>query len=221
MDTLVLTASARDTGKKATKATRLAGNVPCVLYGPHTEPVHFAVPTLALRPLIHTTEQHRVTVNVGGESLDAILKEVVFHPVTERPWHVDFQALTAGETFTTTVPVVLVGTPEAVKDGADLAQPMNGVELRALPKDLPGSIEADVSALQIGDSLHVRDLTVPEGVEILTDGDLTIATLQMSTLGADIEEADAELAEEQAAEYSEEHPETAEDADDVPATEQE
>ena len=100
----------RETGKKAAKATRKAGLVPCVLYGPHTEPVHFAVPTLSLRPLIHTTEQHRVTVNVGGDSLDAILKEVIFHPVTERPWHVDFQALTAGEMFTTTIPVELVGT---------------------------------------------------------------------------------------------------------------
>ena len=138
MDTLTLTATARETGKKAVKATRKAGLVPCVLYGPHTEPVHFAVPTLSLRPLIHTTEQHRVTVNVGGDALDAILKEVVFHPVTERPWHVDFQALTAGETFTTTVPVELVGTPEAVRDGAELAQPIHQVEIRALPKDLPG-----------------------------------------------------------------------------------
>ena len=221
MDTLVLTASARDTGKKAAKATRAADLVPCVLYGPHTEPVHFAVPTLSLRPLIHTTEQHRVTVNVGGASLDAILKEVVFHPVTERPWHVDFQALTAGETFTTTVPVVLVGTPEAVRDGADLAQPIHQVEVRALPMNLPGSIEADVSAMEIGDTFHVSQLELPEGVEVLTDGDLVLATVSMSTLGADIEEADAELAEEQAAEFAEEHPENADDADDVPATEQE
>ncbi len=217
MDTLVLTATPRDTGKKAAKATRTAGLVPCVLYGPHTEPVHFAVPTLALRPLIHTTEQHRVTVNVGGESLDAILKQIVFHPVTERPWHVDFQALTAGETFTTTVPVELVGTPEPVRDGAELAQPIHQVEIRALPKNLPGSIEADVSGMEIGDTFHVSQLVLPEGVEVLTDGELVLATLTMSTLGADIEEADAELAEEQSAEFAEEHAD--DDADDVPATE--
>ena len=200
MDTLILTATERETGKKATKATRVAGLVPCVLYGPHTEPVHFAVPTLALRPLIHTTEQHRVTVRVGGQSLDAILKEVVFHPVTERPWHVDFQALTAGETFTTTVPVVLVGTPEAVRDGAELAQPIHLVEIRALPADLPGSIDADVSALAVGETFHVRDLVLPAGVEVLTDGDLVLATVSMSTLGADVEAADAETAAEQSAE---------------------
>ena len=199
MDTLILTATERETGKKATKATRVAGLVPCVLYGPHTEPVHFAVPTLALRPLIHTTEQHRVTVRVGGQSLDAILKEVVFHPVTERPWHVDFQALTAGETFTTTVPVVLVGTPEAVRDGAELAQPIHLVEIRALPADLPGSIDADVSALAVGETFHVRDLVLPAGVEVLTDGDLVLATVSMSTLGADVEAADAETAAEQSA----------------------
>ena len=200
MDTLILTATERETGKKAVKATRVAGLVPCVLYGPHTEPVHFAVPTLALRPLIHTTEQHRVTVRVGGQSLDAILKEVVFHPVTERPWHVDFQALTAGETFTTSVPVVLVGTPEAVRDGAELAQPIHLVEVRALPADLPGSIDADVSGLAVGETFHVRDLVLPAGVEVLTDGDLVLATVSMSTLGADVEAADAETAAEQSAE---------------------
>ena len=211
MDTLTLTATARETGKKAAKATRVAGLVPCVLYGPHMEqPVHFAVPALSLRPLIHTTEQHRVTVNVGGESLDAILKEVVFHPVTERPWHVDFQALTAGEMFTTTVQVELVGTPAAVRDGAELSQPIHQVEIRALPKDLPGSIEADVSEMAIGDTFHVSQLVMPEGVEVLTDGDLVLATVSMSTL----EEADAELAEEAAADFAEEH------ADDVPTTEQ-
>ena len=221
MESLTLPASPRDTGKKAVKATRREGLVPCVIYGPHLEPVHFSVETLALRPLIHTTEQYRVSVDLAGEAYDAVLKQVVFHPVTDRPWHVDFQALTAGETFTTNVPVVLEGTPEAVKDGADLAQPMNHVEVRALPKDLPGHISVDVTAMEIGDSLHVRDLVVAEGVEILTDGDLTIATVSMSTLGADIEEADAELAAEQSAEFAEEHEGEAEadDAEDAPETE--
>ena len=200
MDTLTLTATARETGKKAAKATRKAGLVPCVLYGPHAEPVHFAVPTLALRPLIHTTEQHRVTVNVGGASLDAILKEVVFHPVTERPWHVDFQVLTAGELFTTTVPVELVGTPAAVRDGAELAQPILQVEVRALPKDIPGHLSADVSELGVGDTFHVSQLVLPDGVEVLTDGDLVLATVSMSSLGADVEAADAETAAEQSAE---------------------
>ena len=209
MDTLVLTATPRETGKKAVKATRVAGLVPCVLYGPHmAQPVHFAVPTLALRPLIHTTEQHRVTVNVGGESLDAILKEVVFHPVTERPWHVDFQALTAGELFTTTVQVELVGTPAAVRDGAELSQPIHLVEIRAMPKDLPGSIEADVSEMALGDTFHVSQLVLPEGVEVLTDGDLVLATVSMSTLGADVEAADAETAADQAAESAEDAPST-------------
>ncbi len=213
MDTLVLTATPRDTGKKAVKATRVAGLVPCVLYGPHMEqPVHFAVPALSLRPLIHTTEQHRVTVNVGSESLDAILKEVVFHPVTERPWHVDFQALTAGELFTTTVPVELVGVPAAVRDGAELAQPIHQVEIRALPKDLPGSIEADVSDLAVGDTFHVSQLVLPEGVEVLTDGDLVLATVSMSTLGADVEASDAETAADQAAESAEEADDASEGA---------
>lgn len=211
MDTLTLTVAERETGKKGVKATRKAGLVPCVLYGSHTAPVHFSVETLALRPLIHTTEQHRVSIAFGGETLDAILKEVIFHPVTERPWHVDFQALTAGETFTTTVPVVLVGTPAAVRDGAELAQPIHQVEIRALPKDLPGHLDADVSGLGVGDTFHVRDLVVPEGTEVLTDGDLVLATVSMSSLGADIEAADAETAAEQSADSAA----AAEDGDDA------
>ena len=200
MESLTLTAQPRDTGKKAVKATRRNGLVPCVIYGPHLEPVHFAVATLALRPLIHTTEQYRISVDVAGEAYDAVLKQVVFHPVTDRPWHVDFQALTAGETFTTTVPVVLVGTPDAVRDGAELSQPIHTVEVRALPKDLPGHLDADVSGLAVGDTFHVRDLVVPAGIEVLTDGELVLATLSLSTLGADVDAADAETAAEQAAE---------------------
>ena len=198
MQSLTLAVTPRDTGKKAVKATRREGLVPCVIYGPHLEPVHFAAEALSLRPLIHTTEQYRIEVDLDGELYDAVLKDVVFHPVTDRPWHVDFQALTAGETFTTTVPIVLVGTPEAVKDGADLAQPNLQIEIRALPKDLPGHIDLDVSEMIVGDSLHVRDLILPEGVEVLTDPDRTIATVSLSTLGAELDELDAAAAEEEA-----------------------
>lgn len=200
MDTLTLTATERAVGKKAAKATRNAGLVPCVLYGPHTEPVHFSVETLALRPLFHTTETYRIAVDIGGQSLDAVLKEAVFHPVTERPWHVDFQALTAGEEMTMSIPVTVVGTAIGVREGGELSLPVHAVEVRGLPKDLPGHLDMDVSGLAVGDSFHVRDLTLPAGVTVLDDEDATLATVAMNTLGADVDEADAATAAGQSAE---------------------
>ncbi|MEM8601847.1 MAG: 50S ribosomal protein L25, partial [Bacteroidota bacterium] len=83
MDVIKLDAQARDLGKSATKAVRRDGEVPCVLYGPHQEPVHFRVPKLALRPLIFTAEMHRVEVDLSGQTYECILKKVDYHPVSD------------------------------------------------------------------------------------------------------------------------------------------
>ncbi len=177
MQTLTLDAQARETGKKATKAVRNAGLVPCVLYGSHTEPVHFAVETLAVRPLLFTTETYRVALAVGGGDHEAILKEVIYHPVTDQPLHIDFLALTAGEALTMTIPVHLEGTPHGVKAGGVLSQSLQDLEIRALPKDIPGHVSIDISGLEIGESIHVEELAVGESVEVLTDPARTIASV--------------------------------------------
>ncbi len=177
MQTITLDAQARETGKKAAKAVRNAGLVPCVLYGSHTEPVHFAVDTLSLRPLIYTTETYRVALAVGGGDHEAILKQVDFHPVTDQPIHVDFLALTAGEALTMTIPVHLEGTPRGVKAGGVLSQSLQELEIRALPKDIPGHVSIDISNLEVGESIHVEELAVGESVEVLTDPHRTIASV--------------------------------------------
>lgn len=178
MDSITLTAAeARETGKKAVKATRNEDRVPCVLYGPSTEPVHFSVPTLDLRPLIHTTETYRVEISVDGEDHEAILKHVDFHPVTEAPLHVDFLALTKGQRLTLSVPIHLEGTAPGVKAGGQLAQPLHELEIASLPKDIPGHISIDISTMQLGDSLHVGDLSLGDTIEVLTDPVRTIVTI--------------------------------------------
>lgn len=192
MQSITLDAQPRETGKKATKAVRNAGLVPCVLYGSHTEPVHFSVETLALRPLIFTTETYRVSLAVDGEDHEAILKDVVFHPVTEQPLHADFLALTAGEALTMTIPVHLEGTPRGVKAGGVLSQPLQDLEIRALPKDIPGHISIDIAGLDVGESIHVAELAVGEAVEVLTDPDRTVATVTVPRAlveGAEADEA--------------------------------
>ena len=177
MQSIALDARPRETGKKATKAVRNAGLVPCVLYGSHTEPVHFAVETLALRPLIFTAETYRVGITVDGEGHEAIVKEAIFHPITETPIHVDFLALTAGESLTMTIPIRLEGTPRGVKAGGILSQPLNDLTIKALPKDIPGHVSIDISTLDVGESLHVEDLGLGGSIEVLTNPGQTLATV--------------------------------------------
>ena len=193
MDSIsLIAAEPREGGKKAVKAVRRSGRVPCVLYGPSTEPVHFSVPQLDLRPLIHTTETYRVEVTMGGEDHEAILKSVDFHPVTDEPIHADFFALTAGQTLTLSVPISLEGTAPGVKAGGQLAQPLYELEISSLPKDIPGHVSIDVSSLQIGDSLHVSDLSLGNTIEVLTDPARTIVSITAPRI-EEVEETEDEL----------------------------
>ena len=177
MQSITLDVRPRETGKKAVKAVRNAGLVPCVLYGSHTEPVHFAVETLQLRPLIHTAETYRVGISVDGTDHEAIVKEAIFHPITDVPIHMDFLALTKGEPLTMTIPIRLEGTPRGVKAGGILSQPLNDLQIRALPKDIPGHVSIDISKMDVGESLHVEELSLGDNIEVLTDPDRTLATV--------------------------------------------
>jgi large subunit ribosomal protein L25 len=212
MQSITLDVQPRETGKKATKAVRNAGLVPCVLYGSHTEPVHFAVETLALRPLIYTTETYRVQLAVDGGEHEAIVKEVVFHPITDQPIHADFQALTAGEALTMVVPVHLEGAPVGVKAGGILSQTLSELEIRALPKDIPGHISIDVSSLQVGESIHVEEIALGDSVEVLTDTSRTVATVTAPRIAVEEDEEAGEALDAPLGEAEGEGP--AEDAGD-------
>lgn len=197
MDAIKLEVKPRETGKRAAKETRRAEEVPCVLYGQHTDPVHFRVPVLDMRPLIYTAETHVVTFSLGDESYDCIVKHIDFDPITDVPIHADFLALTAGETLDMTIPVVLVGTAPGVKAGGVLSQSLNDLEVRCLPKDIPGHIEVNVEGLEIGDALHVSDLTV-ENVEVLTEPGRTIVTVSAPRVEEEPEEEEGLLLEGEA-----------------------
>ncbi|MEM0961525.1 MAG: 50S ribosomal protein L25 [Bacteroidota bacterium] len=202
MQSITLDVRPRETGKKASKAVRREGLVPCVLYGSNTEPVHFATETLALRPLIFTTETYRVAISVDGDDHEAILKSVDFHPVTDQPLHVDFLALTAGEALTMTIPIRLEGAPRGVKAGGILSQPLQELEIRALPKDIPGAVTLDVTSLEVGESLHVEELALGDDIDVLTDLSRTIATITVPR--AAVEETEDDLGIEDGAEPVEE-----------------
>ena len=177
MDVLKIDAQARETGKKAARQARRNGLVPCVLYGSQTEPVAFQVPQLSLRPLIYTDQTHRVSIEMNGDAWDCIMKAIDFHPVTDLPIHADFQVLQEGEKVTLTVPVQFIGTAVGqVDEGGDIQYVVTELEVSCLPKDIPSHIEVDVSALHVGDSLHVSDLDVPE-VDFSAAPERTIVTV--------------------------------------------
>jgi large subunit ribosomal protein L25 len=177
MDVIHIEAQPRSVGKQAARAARREDMIPCILYGPRVDPVAFQVPLLSLNQLIFTNVQHRVEIRVEDRLWECILKDVTFHPTSDRPLHADFQVLQAGEKLTLTVPVHFQGTPVGVAiEGGEPNFITHELEIRCLPRDIPEAIHVDVSGLHIGDSIHLGDIEVP-GVEFIGTSDKALATV--------------------------------------------
>ena len=176
MDVMTISAQERETGKGASRALRREKQVPCVLYGSSVDPVALQISEKELKPLIYTTETHVVSIELGDQAWDCILKDVDFHPITDRPMHADFQALQAGELITMTIPVNYIGVPAGKSDGGVTNYVLNELEVRCLPKNIPSYIDVDISALTIGDGIHIGDLDV-EGVEFTGLPEKTLVTV--------------------------------------------
>lgn len=189
MSAITLQAEARDTGKKGTKAVRREGGVPCVLYGKAQDPVTFAVSEMSLKDLIYTSEVHKVKVELGGQSWNCFMKDISFHPVTDRPLHADFQMLVDGEKVIVTVPVRLTGTPKGQLQGGRTRQVMKEAQIICMPEHMPSSISVEVSGLDIRDSIHVRELNIP-GVEFMAEPGQTVVVIASPKGGMTDEEGE-------------------------------
>ncbi len=195
MEAITLEAAERGVGKKAARAVRRSGNVPCVLYGRQTEPITFQLPENAVKRLIYTTETHVLTLKLDGKEWSCIMKYADLHPVTDRPMHADFQVLEAGQMVTLIVPVRYHGTPIGQKEGGNTQVVLHELEVRCLPKDIPSAIDVDISELAIGDAIHIADITVP-GAELLGRPEQTLVTVVPPRVEVEEEEApELELAE--------------------------
>jgi large subunit ribosomal protein L25 len=181
MATAQLSASTRDTtGKGAARTLRSAGQIPAVIYGHAREPQSLSVPTREFEKLLErvSAESTVIELNLAGGVARTLIREIQRHPFKKQILHIDFQELVAGEKVTVNVPIVLTGTPEGVRvSGGILSQVMSELSIRCDPVNIPRRIEADVTNVVIGHSLHVSDLKVPDGVEILDDADTTIAVV--------------------------------------------
>jgi large subunit ribosomal protein L25 len=200
MATASLSAQVRsDVGKGAARKLRTAGSVPAVIYGHGREPQALAINTYALERLLEKVS-YRTTVidlDMGGTNARTLIREIQRHPYRSQILHVDFQELVAGERVTVRVPLVFVGTPEGVRTGGGiLDQVMHVLQITVDPSSIPNHIDVDVSALTIGHSLHVSDVKVPEGVEVL---DAQNATVCVCSIPKAVEEPTPEAAAEAAA----------------------
>ena len=165
-----------DLGKKATKAVRNEQRIPCVLYGGE-KVVHFTTTPYEVRDLIYTPDFRPADVIVDGETLRCIVKDIQFHPVTEEILHIDFLRMIKGVPIKLQIPVRFEGSAPGVKNGGRLIQNVRRVTVKALPENLVGELRLDVSELEMGDSLRVRDIELEEGLSILDAPGLPIATV--------------------------------------------
>jgi large subunit ribosomal protein L25 len=174
----------QDQGKNATRKVRAAGKIPGVVYGHGEAPVAVAIPArdfqLAIRK--HKGANAIVNLAVDGGEYTALIREVQYDPVSHAILHLDFHHISLTETVEVSVVVHLNGVPTGVKDGGGVLELITReIEIRCLPTQIPAYIEVDVVALNIGDSIHVRDLNVPD-VTIVTDPDTTVVTVVPPTV---------------------------------------
>jgi large subunit ribosomal protein L25 len=166
-------------GKGAARRSRAAGKVPGVVYGTGMDPVAIEVDRREFVAALKTDAGMNVLLglDLDGESIVTLARELQRDPVRGTLLHADFVKLDLTQEVEVEVPVHLVGEAEGVKEGGVLEQPLFNVHVRCLPTEVPESVEADVSALNIGDSLRVADLAEGRGFAILNDPDSPVVTI--------------------------------------------
>mgnify|MGYP001189551963 FL=1 len=195
MKSITINGSKRESvGKKATKALRNAGEVPCVLYG-GDKPVHFSAAELAFSKLVYTPNAHTVVIALdNGDSMDAVLQDIQFHPVTDRILHVDFYQLFQDKEIAMDIPVRLVGNSKGVKNGGVLRRNNRKLRVKALPTNLPDFIEIDITPMKIGSKFYVGDLDQEKYRFLHTDN--TVVCQIKTARTAIVDEEDEEELEE-------------------------
>ncbi len=204
-----------ESGKGAARALRRSGEIPAVVYGHGDSTRMLSVNGHELEQLLSSisVENTLIDLKVGEDATSALIREVQYHPVKPLILHIDLYQVHAGEKIHLEVPVRLEGNPIGVRETAGvLQQQLHEIEVECLPKDIPEVFIVDISELKIGESVHIRDISFPDG-KILNDGDLTICAVIAPTaaeLSADgeVDEGDVDVEPELIG---------AESADEVPA----
>ena len=200
MAEIVLNVEVRErTGTGGARASRLSGKVPGVLYGGDRAPVPIAIPENAFRKALYTGKLlgHLVTLKYGDESQPVIAKDVQFHPVTDRPMHIDLFRVDEHQMIRISVQVRFANQDASpgMKQGGSLEIVRHDVELMAPADRIPDELVIDMSGREMGDTMRMSDIVLPEGVTAaITDRDFVVASIKVSS-AAMSEAADAPAAE--------------------------
>jgi len=179
MKSITIKGSERESvGKVATKALRNAGLVPCVLYGGN-QTVHFSAEEIAFKNLVYTPNAHTVVIDLGGKTFDAVLQDIQVHPISDKILHIDFFQLFEDKEVTMEVPVKITGTSPGVLGGGILNLNTRKLKVKALPKNLPDFVEANISEMEMGNKLYVTKLPA-ENFKLLHPDNTVVAQVRIS-----------------------------------------
>jgi large subunit ribosomal protein L25 len=181
MKTLEIKGSLRQNlGKKNSKDLRKQGIVPCVMYGGDKN-LHFSAHENQFKKLVYTPDVFQVKLEVDGQSFNAVMQEIQFHPVTDRIIHIDFVQIFPDKKVTVNLPIRLTGSSVGIRAGGKLRQRRRYLKVKGLIKDMPDRLEIDLTDLDIGDSMKIGDLNY-ENLEILDPARAMVAGVVSSRL---------------------------------------
>ena len=186
MKSINVTGTARTaTGKKASREIRKAGSVPCNLYGEAKgenglpQALSFSTTQEELRKLVYSPDIYSVNLTIDGKEYKAIMKELQFHPVTDKLLHVDFYEITETKPIVMEVPIKLNGLAEGVKAGGKLAASVRKLKVRAPYTSIPERLDIDVTNLGLGKTIKVGELSF-EGLELVTSPSVVVCQVKMT-----------------------------------------
>jgi len=174
----VTTQDRTDLGKKATKALRQSGSIPAVVYSKDGV-THFSTTHGAVKKLIYTPDFKMAELQLAGGTKKALIKDIDFHPVTDAIMHIDFIELIPNHPVKASIPVKFKGVSPGVKAGGKLISGLRTVKVKATPETLVDELFVDISTLELSEAVRVKDLEVPEGLNIEVDPAIPIAIVEV------------------------------------------
>ncbi len=183
-------------GKKDAKKSRKEGKIPCVIYGGESQ-IHFTLPELAVDKIIFTPEVFILNITIDGKEYQTIMQDIQYHPVTDKVLHVDFLEITKGKDIVVGIPVKFVGVAPGIIKGGKLQVKYRKLRVKGNIENMPEFIELDVSKLDIGNSIKVRDLSL-DNLQVMETLNAVVVQVKMAR-GAQAGDEEAEEGEEEAA----------------------
>ena len=195
MEIVKVEAQARESfGKKYSKRVRKEGLVPAIIYGGDNTTA-ISVSPKAVKSLVYTPDFKLAEIEVGSDSHKCILKDITFHPLTDEIVHIDFLRVIPGTPIKVEIPVDFKGKSPGVKEGGKLIPQMRKVKVKSLPKNLVDKVYVDISELELGNSVRVRDIEFPDGMEVMTTTATPVAIVEVPRALKSAAAAEAKAAE--------------------------